>query len=79
MDSKHFKTDKNRQIEKMKKQITQLGLLLLFLFLFFFSNMALCLVQLHVAIGHLTEFSQVCVCKCGHGVKMKERIKKHSL
>ena len=35
MDSKHFKTDKNRQIEKMKKKITQLGFLLL---LFFFQH-----------------------------------------
>ena len=30
-------------------------------FFFFFFNMVLCPVQLHVAIGHLTEFSQVCV------------------
>ena len=62
MDSKHFKTDKNRQIEKMKKKNHPIGFsAFAFAFAFFFFNMALCPVQLHVAIGHLTEFSQVCV------------------
>ena len=64
MDSKHFKTDKNRQIEKNEKKIyhpTGFSASASASAFFFFPNMALWTVQLHVAIGHLTEFSQVCV------------------
>ena len=75
MDSKHFKTDKNRQIEKMKKQNHPIGFSA---FAFFFFQHGI--LPSSASCCHRT-FNRIFtgVCECGHGVKMKEKIKKHSL